>query len=166
MLKSIVVGLVGTLVSLAPGMAQAQTQPPSPQVLSQSFSPGRASTTITPLELQQFIQALRQLQRVDMETQEKLVEALKSENLSPQRFQEIGQKQNNPDIPGVAPVSAAEQQRFEKAIAKIQTIREEAAPKQSRAITLQGLTVERFNQIGVAIEQNPDLRRQIQNRLQ
>ena len=163
MLKSIVGGLVGTLLSFAPVVAHPLRQPLSPQVLSQAFTPKRANESISPLELQQFAQALKQLQKVEMETREKMVEALKEEKLSPQRFQEIGQQRSNPDSPASSEISASEQQRFDKALAKIQAIQQESAPKQSRAITLQGLTVERFNQIGRALDKNPALRQQLQN---
>lgn len=164
MLKPIVGGLIGTLLQLTPVVAQPQPQSLNPQVLSQSLTPRGVNSTVSPLELQQFVQALKQLKKVEMDTQEKMVEALKSENLSPQRFQEIGQQRSNPDAPA-AGITPSEQQRFDKALAKIQTIQQEAAPKQSRAITLQGLTVERFNQIGEAINRSPALKQQLQNSL-
>ncbi len=162
MLKSLVSGFVGVLVAIAPSVVAAPSL--SAPVLAQAFSPNRASNTVSPLELQQFIQAVKQLQKVQMETQEKLVDALKSERLSPERFQEIGRYRNNPDSPLSGPISPAEQERFDKAITKIQKIQAEATPKQNRAITLQGLTVERFNQIGAAIDASPTLQQQIRNR--
>jgi hypothetical protein len=115
--------------------------------------------------MQQFAQALKQLKRIEMETQEKIIEALKQERLSPERFQEIAQQRNNPDASGATQISPGEQEHFDKAIAKIQTIRQEAAPKESRAVSMQGLTEERFNQIGQMINQNPALKQQLQNSL-
>lgn len=162
MLKSIVGGLIGTLLSLSPLIAQAEGQPFSHLILAQIPTLRGESESVSPLELQQFIQALKQLKRVEMETQEKMIEALKSERLSPQRFQEIGQQQSNPDATSTQ-ISPNEQQQFEKALTKIQTIQQEAIPKQSRAVTFQGLTMQRFNQIGRAIEKNPTLKQQLQS---
>lgn len=162
MRKSIVGGFVGSLVAIAPGVVAAPSL--STPVLAQAFSPNRASNAVSPLELQQFIQAVKQLQKVQMETQEKLGEALKSERLSPERFQEIARYRSNPESPLSSPITPPEQERFDKAITKIQKIQAEAAPKQSRAITLQGLTVDRFNQIGAAIDANPTLQQQLRNR--
>jgi len=159
-----IVGVVGTLLYVPAAAAQSPEKRLSPQPLAQNLIPGRTTPAISPLELQQFVQALRQLQKVQMETQEKMAAALKAEKLSPERFQEIGRQRNNPDSTSTE-ISPAEQKRFETALEKIQTIQREAVPKQSRAIRLQGLSVERFNQIGQAIEQNPALRQQLQNSL-
>lgn len=156
---------VGSLLFLPIAVAQSQAQlpssPPAAQVLSLPGLSGAAS----PLEIQQFAQAIKQLRKVEMETQQKMAEALKGEGLSPQRFQEIGQRQDNPDSPLTADISAKDQQRFDKALAKINQIQQDAVPKQNRAVRLQGLTLERFNQIGRAIEQNPTLKRQFQENL-
>lgn len=95
--------------------------------------------------------------------QQKMAEALKDEGLSPQRFQEIGERQGNPDSPLTADISTKDQERFDKALAKINKIQQDTVPKQNRAVTLQGLTVEQFNRIGRAIDQNPTLKRQLRD---
>lgn len=162
MLKLIVGGLAGVLLYFPPVVAQSTAQQQSPQIIAQ-MAPRGSNETVSPLELQQFAQALRQLRKVEMETQEKMAEALKAERLSPERFQEIGQQRSNPDSPVGGTISPGEQEKFDKILAKIQTIRQEAIPKRSRAITLQGLTIERFNQIGEVIDRNATLRQQLQN---
>ncbi|UBF30665.1 DUF4168 domain-containing protein (plasmid) [Kovacikia minuta CCNUW1] len=163
MLKPMIGGIVGALLYFPPVAAQPQVAQLNPQILSQIFAPKGSEEAISPLEIQQFAQALKQLKKVEMETQGKMVEALKEENLSPQRFQEIGQRRNNPDAPVSTEITPAEQERFDKALAKMQTIQEESIPKQRRAITLQGLTVERFSQIGQAVNKSPALKQQVQN---
>lgn len=159
MLKPVIGGAIAALLCSAPVVAQAQVQPLSSQLFSQASTSTRSSGTISPLEMQQFVQALRQLKKIEMETQEKVIQALKQERLSPERFQEIAQQRNNPDPSGITP---ADLERFDKAVAKIQTIRQEAAPKESRAVSMQGLTEERFNQIGQMINQSPALQQQLQ----
>jgi hypothetical protein len=163
MLKPIIGGMVGALLYFLPIVAQAQVQQLSPQILSQTFTPKGSSEAVSPLEIQQFAQALKQLKQIEMETRAKMVEALKEENLSPERFQEIGQRRNNPDSPVSTEISPAEQERFDKALARMQTIQEESVPKQRRALTLQGLTLERFNQIEQAVNKNRALLQQVQN---
>lgn len=165
MVKPIIGGMVGVLLYFPPLAAQSQVQPLNPQILSQASAPIGSNEAVSPLEVQQFAQALKQLKKIEMETQEKIVAALKHENLSPERFQEIGQRQSNLDSSGSAEITPGEQERFDKAIAKIQTIQQEAAPKQHRAITLQGLTEERFNQIGQMIDKSPTLKQQLKNSL-
>jgi hypothetical protein len=156
---------VGALLLLPMTIAQSYAQSPSPSSTTQVISLPRANGLASPLELQQFAQAIKQLRKVEMETQKKMAEALKEEGLSPSRFQEIGQRQDNPDSPLTVDISPKEQQQFDKALAKINQIQQDAAPKQNRAVTLQGLTLERFNQIGRAIEQNPALKRQLRENI-
>jgi phosphoglycerol transferase MdoB-like AlkP superfamily enzyme len=155
----------GVVLALPMTIAQSQAQSPSAPPTTQVISLPKSSGLASPLELQQFAQAIKQLRSVEMETQKKMAEALKEEGLSPQRFQEIGQRQDNPDSPLTADISPKDQQRFDKALAKINQIQQDAVPKQNRAVRLQGLTLERFNQIGRAIDQNPALKRQMQGNL-
>jgi hypothetical protein len=163
MLKPIIGGMLGALVYFPPVIAQSEVQQFSPQELSQTVTPKGADAAIRPLEIQQFAQAIKQLKKVELETQAKMVEALKEEDLSPQRFQEIGQQRSNPDAAASTGVSPAEQEHFDKALARMQTIQEESIPKQRRAITLEGLTLERFRQIEQAVNQSPALKQQVQN---
>ncbi|MBM0742475.1 DUF4168 domain-containing protein [Phormidium sp. CLA17] len=165
MKRKIAGAFVGALLFLPVAVAQTHAQSPSPPSPNQVISLPRSNGSASPLELQQFAQALKQLRKVEMEMQQSMAEALKAEGLTPQRFQEIGQRQDNPDSPLTADISAKEQQRFDKALAKINQIQQDTSPKQNRAIRLQGLTLERFNQIGRAIEQNPTLKRQLQGNL-
>lgn len=160
MKKTIARVFVGALLFLQTVTAQSQAQSPSPTT-TQVLSLPRSSGSTSPLELQQFTQAIRQLKRVEMETQQKMAEAIKEERLTPQRFQEIGQRQDDPNFPITADISAKEQQQFDKAIVKVRQIQQDSIPKQNRAITFQGLTLERFNKIGQVIEQNPALKQQL-----
>ncbi len=164
MMKPMIGGVAVALLYFPPVVAQTHVQPFSPQLLSQTSLSTGSNGTVTPLEIQQFAQALKQLQKIEMETQEKIVKALKEERLSPERFQEIAQQLNSPDA-GTTQITPTEQERFDKAIAKIQTIRQEVASKENRAISMQGLTTERFNQIGQMIDKNPALKQQLRNSL-
>lgn len=163
MKKTIARVFVGALLVLPVAIAPSHAQSPSSTSKTQVISLPRSSGSASPLELQQFAQAIKQLKRVEMEMQQKMVEALKDERLSPQRFQEIGQRQDDPNASITADISAKDQQQFDKALAKIKQIQQDAVPKQNRAVALQGLTLERFNQIGRAIEQNPTLKRQLRD---
>ncbi len=160
-MKKTIAVFAGALLFVPSAIAQAK--PPSQTLITQAISPQRATASASPLELQQFAQAIRQLKKVEMEMQQKMAEALKEERLTPQRFQEIGERQDNPNSSLTADISTKDQQRFDKALTKIKQIQQDTAPKQSRAVRLQGLTLERFDQIGRAIEQNPTLKRQLRD---
>lgn len=163
MLKSMLLGgLVGTSLLLVPVAVRAQAgQLASPQPSAQAASPA----SVTSIELQQFVQAIRQLQVVDRQNQQKMAKAIEEEGLSPQRFSEIGQGLQNPGTPPATPVSEEEQQKFQKAIEKMDKIQRESLPKQQRAISTQGLQIERFRQIDVAVQQDPVLKKRVQQML-
>lgn len=162
MLKPIILGgLVGTSLLLVPVVVRAQAgQLTVPQSSTQATSP----TSVTPIELQQFVQAIKQLQVVDRQNQQKMAKVLEEEGLSPQRFSEIGQSlQNRTNLAN--PISEAEKQKFEQVIEKMGKIQQESLPKQRRAISMQGLQIERFRQIDVAVQQDPTLRKRVQQML-
>lgn len=163
--KPIIGGMVGVLLYFPPVDAQPQTQQLNPQLLSQALAAPGSGNTISPLEIQQFAQALKELRKVQMEAQKKMVKAIEDERLSPERFQEIGQRRSDPNFPVSEEITQTEQERFDKAFAKIQTIQQDAIVKQRRAITLEGLTLERFNQISQAVEKDPALKQQLQRSL-
>lgn len=162
MLKSMLLGgLVSTSLLLVPVAVRAQAgQLSVPQSSTQAASP----TSVSPIELQQFVQAIRQLQVVDRQNQQKMAKVLEGEGLSPQRFSEIGQSLQNRTNPA-NPISQDEKQKFERAVEKMGKIQQESLPKQQRAISMQGLQIERFRQIDVAVQEDPTLRKRVQQML-
>jgi hypothetical protein len=163
MLKSMLLGgLAGTSLLLVPVAVLAQAgQLASPQPSTQAASPA----SVTAIELQQFVQAIKQLQVVDRQNQAKMAKVIEEEGLNPQRFSEIGQSLQNPNTPPANPISEEEKQKFQRAIEKMGKIQQESLPKQQRAISMQGLQVERFRQIDIAVQQDPVLKKRVQQML-
>lgn len=163
MLKSMFLrGLVGISLLLVPVAVRAQAgQLAAPQPSAQATSP----VSVTSLELQQFVQAIKQLQVVDRQNQQKMAKVLEEEGLSPQRFSEIGQSLQNPGNPPANPISEEEKQKFQNAIQKMEKIQQDSMPKQQRAISMQGLQIERFRQIDIAVQQDPTLKKRVQQML-
>jgi hypothetical protein len=162
MLKNMLLGgLITTSLFLVPVAVRAQAgQLSLPSSSTQAASP----TSVTPIELQQFVQSIKQLQVVDRQNQQKMAKVLEEEGLSPQRFSEIGQSfQSGTNLD--KPISEAEKQKFERVIEKMGKIQQESLPKQRRAILMQGLKVERFRQIDLAVQQDPTLKKRVQQML-
>lgn len=162
MLKSMLLGgLVSTSLLLTPVTVRAQAgQLTVPQSSTQAVSP----TSVTPIELQQFVQAIKQLQVVDRQNQQKMAKVLQDEGLSPQRFSEIGRSLQRGVNPA-DPISEDEKQKFQRAIEKMGKIQQESLPKQQRAISMQGLQIERFRQIDIAVQQDTTLRKRVEQML-
>lgn len=142
------------------GRSQASqlTTPSSQMAVNQDF---------TPLEIQQFVQVLKRWQTLEMEAQKKVVAAINSEKLTPQRFLAIADSiQKKGDDPKTnKEVSAEDVERYRKILDKIKEIETAMQPKKEQAVISQGLTIPRFNQIGYTSEQNPALKQKIQQML-
>ena len=106
----------------------------------------------------------KQLQVVDRQNQQKMAKVLQDEGLSPQRFSEIGRSLQRGVNPA-DPISEDEKQKFQRAIEKMGKIQQESLPKQQRAISMQGLQIERFRQIDIAVQQDTTLRKRVEQML-
>ena len=161
MFKSIVVGGLLTIVGLSVSTsANAQLSAP----LSPNSQPSVVSEPkVSPLELQQFVQVIKQFQRIEQKSQQKVAKAINAEGLSPKRFMEINQNQR--DWRSQSDASADEMEKFRKAVVKIQEIMRDAETKRQRTVETQGLDLKRFLEIEEIIAQNQDLQAKVQQML-
>ncbi|MGK7933997.1 MAG: DUF4168 domain-containing protein [Microcystaceae cyanobacterium] len=162
MFKSFVVwGCAGLCLLLSPKMtlAQANQLEIRPEALTQGSS---SQNELTPLELNQFSQAIKQLQILELKNQQRMTAAIKDEGLEPERYVEIEQTARNRSFRPETPITSEEEEKFVKAATRIQEIWQEAQPKREKAVTTQGLTLERFAQINQIVAQNPDLQKQVE----
>jgi uncharacterized protein (DUF885 family) len=157
-------------VSIPAQFSYAQTAPPE-ETQPSGEAPTQPQTEVSEEELQQFAQAYKQIQQIRQDSEVKMVEAVQSEGLSPERFIEISelqqspqapQGQETPESPQNAEVTAEEQQGFENAKSKILEIREQSESQMEQAIQQEGLDIPRFNEIVAALQQDPSLRDQVQ----
>ena len=161
MFKSIVVGGLLTIVGLSVSTsANAQLSAP----LSPNSQPSVVSEPkVSPLELQQFVQVIKQFQRIEQKSQQKVAKAINAEGLSPKRFMEINQNQR--DWRSQSDASADEMEKFRKAVVKIQEIMRDAETKRQRTVETQGLDLKRFLEIEEIVAQNKDLQAKVQQML-
>ena len=161
MFKSIVVGGLLTIVGLSVSTsANAQLSAPlSPNSQLSVVS----EPEVSPLELQQFVQVIKQFQRIEQTSQQKVAKAINAEGLSPKRFMEINQSQR--DWRSQSDASADEMEKFRKAVVKIQDIMRDAETKRQRTVETQGLDLKRFLEIEKIIAKNENLQAKVQQML-
>jgi hypothetical protein len=135
----------------------SETTSPQAPVNSESQS----EKEIGEQELQQFAQAYKQVREIQQNSEIKMVQAVEGEGLSPERFIEISESQKNPKADSEA-VSTEEQQSFENAKAKIIEIKQTSESDMALAIEAEGLNIPRFNEILTALQQDSQLREQVQ----
>lgn len=151
--------LVAGLVSL-PVRAQ-QTQAPQ-----QAPRPAQPNQTVTPAETRQFANAVKQVLAISRQSETQAVQAIRSEGLTEQRFDEIFRSERNPQQKPAKPVQATEKQQYDRALAKLVALGKDNDAKVESAVKKEGLDIPRFNQIFQIVRSNPQLRQQVQQLIQ
>ncbi|TVR31115.1 MAG: DUF4168 domain-containing protein [Spirochaetaceae bacterium] len=114
-------------------------------------------------ELAQFVDALQQIEQVQMETQEEMISVLNDLDLSTDRFNELYQAEHNPEFELEQPLSDDEEQRYRMAEQELQGIQEDSQVEMSQVVENQGIDIDRFNEIYVALTQDPELQQRVQD---
>ena len=143
--RTVVIGLAIALL-LAPG------------ALAQS-SDGSTASEVSEAELESFAVALQDVQELRQEMAEETQQAVGESPLEQQRFEEIyGARQSGGQQD--AEVTDAESRQFEELMGEIQQIQQQSNQEMVQALEEEDLSVQRFNQIAQAIQQDPELQQQ------
>ncbi|TVQ36326.1 MAG: DUF4168 domain-containing protein [Spirochaetaceae bacterium] len=131
---------------------------------AQDMFPGETPETIEvgDAELNRFVEALQQIERVQMDTQEEMISVLDEQGITTERFNEIYQAEHNPEFELDQPLSSDEQSRFRMAEQQLQSIQEDSQVEMSQVVQNQGIEIDRFNEIYVALTQDPELQQRVQ----
>ncbi|MGL5194570.1 MAG: DUF4168 domain-containing protein [Chroococcales cyanobacterium] len=157
--------LVLLLIGITP-VAYAQTQENSQQSPIEIL----AQSQISDQDIDNFSRAIFQMLTIEQQFQERILRVIERQGFSQERFAEIYQAnvqaQENPAAQSELNISPEEQQKFAQVMEEGRQIQEESQERQEEAISNLGLDLDRLNQIGAAIEQNPQLQQQVRSRLQ
>ncbi|MGJ3253909.1 MAG: DUF4168 domain-containing protein [Elainellaceae cyanobacterium] len=152
-----------------PTAPDAQPAPAETEPVEQPASPSESPAEADPIsseEIQQFANVVPDLQAIQQTAEEQVVAVIEESGLSRERFSEIFQAQESPEMAPEADVSPEEAQSFNDAYAQIQSIETEITAQREQVLETAGLDPERFNEILVAVQQDPSLRQQVQELLQ
>ena len=144
-------------LSLSPVLAQT--------VVPETVISQASESNISQSELQQFAKIIEKIYVIDNEKTQQIVQILQKEGMSVDRFNAIVKWKKNQEAP-TPPVSDSEMKNFEKVIAQIAPVQEQANVKIKEVFETQELEVERFNQILEAVSQDPKLQGQVQQILE
>jgi len=148
--------VVAGLVSLP---VQAQQAPQSP-----TTKPAPAATqSVTPAETRQFANAVKQVLAISRESEAQASQAIRTEGLTEQRFDEIFRSQRNPQQKPSKPVEAGEKQKYDRVVARLVQLSKDNDAKVETAVKKEGLNMPRFNEIFQIVRANPQLRQQVQD---
>ncbi|AFZ42855.1 hypothetical protein PCC7418_0630 [Halothece sp. PCC 7418] len=151
------------LTSESSALAQQAPQPQPPANTTEDYV-----MEVDEEEIRNFANAFSVVQDIQRESREKMAQAIEQEGLTIKEYNELyrGQTTVENSDPSTSNVSEEKRQQFENADARIDEIEQEAQAAIEQAITDEGLAVERFQQIGMAVRRNPDLQEQVKNILE
>jgi len=117
-------------------------------------------------ELEQFVEISTELQGVQMESQQEMVAIVENEDLSLEIYNQIAESRDMGQSDEDIDVSSEELEKFERASEKISDIGTEIEAEMDERIEDYEMTRERFQEINLAMQQDPELQRRAQERMQ
>jgi hypothetical protein len=160
MVKYVLAGC-SLLVALAVGSLPSQAQNPS-SAPAQSPAPA----TVNSDELKKFASAVKKVLVIAQDMENQMVQVVKKEGLTEQRFNEIHQSRQNPSAKPTQQITPKEEQSYKQALSQLGQIQKDAQVKMDKAVESEGLKVERFNQIFAMVQKDPALRQEVRKLMQ
>ncbi len=155
-LRTLSIALVVMLFGAGTLFAQLQQQMPELPT----------SEDVSDEEIENFVNALIDLEPIQMKTQEKLQEAVESEDMSFQRFQELMMAMQNPQMADQVDMSEDEMAKIQALQPKLIEIQGEAQQEMIAAIESHDLTAQRFDSINMGAQQDSELRMRLETLLE
>jgi len=150
------------LISLSLGInfqAAAQGMPPQMQQ-------EMPDVEVSDDELKQFVEVTMDAQEVQMEAQESMVDMVEDAGLSVDRFNEILQGMQQGQSQADMNVEDEEMERFDEVISDLEVVQQKVEEDIMEIIESKGMEVDRFQEINMALQMNPELQQKYQEIVQ
>ncbi len=156
--QSIFTGVFLAIFALFAVPAEAQFQQPPQDAAPQ--------IEVSDEELQVFVDASMNAQSVQAESQQEMVAIVDEEGIDVQTYNEIMQARQMGQSEEELDVSREDLENFESAYEKIEEVEQKMEQDLTEAIEEEGMEMERFQEINMAIQQDPELQQRVQQMIQ
>ncbi len=114
-------------------------------------------------ELQSFIKAYGKVMAIQQETEKQMIDTIKAEGLTVERFNQLAEAQQNP----AKKVEANEKEKgsFNNIAQKLATVNQSATSKMEESIKTEGLDIQTYQQIILAYQQIPKVKKALDDLL-
>lgn len=153
--KSLVIASVAILMSTTGLLAQVQQQAPQMPDLP-------TSSEVSDDEISKLVSTIFDLEPIQIHAQEQIQEALESENISVERFQQMMMAMQNPQLADEINITEEEMAKLETIQPALIEIQGEADREMVEKIEENGFTMERYRSIVMAAQQDPELMARIE----
>lgn len=147
----------------APQGQQGQTQQPGAMGQMQQSAP---EVDLSDEEADIFTDAVMDAQKIQMQAQQKMRGIIQDEGLDVKTYQKIAQASQMGQSPEESGVSDSDIEKFESANEEMQKVQKDIQNQVAQAVNDAGMEMERFQTINRAIQQDPELQKQIQQKMQ
>ena len=145
--------ILSLFVSVSSLQAQ-ENAPTQPDLLT--------SKDVSDQQVNHFVDALQYVQKVQEESQPKMIKAIQDEGLNPQQFMQAAQAAQQGVDTGL---NTEDQKKFDAVQKKVEGIQIEANGQIESKIKEKDMSLEKFNQIYLSYQQSPELKLRIENQL-
>ena len=156
--KTLIAGMIAGCFAFFAMPVDAQFQQPPEDAAPQ--------IDVSDEELQLFVDASMNAQTVQAASQQEMVAVVDEEGIDVNTYNEIMQAQQMGQDMDELDVSSDDLEKFEDAFEKIQVIEQEMEADLTQAIEEEGMEMERFEEINMAIQQDPELQQRVQQMIQ
>lgn len=140
-------------------------QAPSDDPMQEQFQqqqPPTSDIEVSDDELMKFVEVSSIAQEVQMESQTEMVGIVEDEGLDVDTYNQIAEAQESGQSDEELDVSAEDRENFDRATEAIAEIGQEMEGKMASAIEEEGMEMERFMEINMALQQDQNLQQRIQ----
>lgn len=121
-------------------------------------------TNFSEATLANFIKASKSIEQIQQQTEQEMIKAVEKENLNVDRFNEIAQAKQNPEVE--LNVTDKELKSFETAINQFEQIQVQMQSKMEDAIKEKNIGLDEYKEIVYAYHQNKEFQQKINSMLQ
>lgn len=150
----------------APTTKPAPATKPTPAAVPAPASPSTVQAKVSSDELKKFATATKQLLAIVNDAETQMIQVVEKQGLSQTRFNEIYQSKQNSGTKPATQVTPKEEESYKQAVSQLTQIQKDAQAKMDQAVQLQGLPMERFNQIFAAVQTDPQLKQEVRKMIQ
>lgn len=149
---------------LACGSDQETGQNPGDQQAQQQFQPDRSAQNIeiSDEELQKFTDVSMIAQEIQRSSQQEMLAIVEEEGLDVQTYNVIAEARFNEQSDDSIDVSSEDLEKFNTASEKVGEIQQEVESEMIQAIEAEGMGMDRFMEINMALQQDQELQQRVQ----
>lgn len=119
---------------------------------------------VSDAEFEKFATAFQHVRAITMEAQQEMADAVQEEGMEIKRFNEIHNAHLNPEVEVTA--TTEEKQKHEAILKEIESIQLNIQSAMEEKIQEQGLSLQRFEQIAMSMENDPELQQKLRAHFQ